>query len=927
MLINCTFPEKLRHLLHTLCRWLSLGKVPLFQQTDAFFLQRYVLLEHFVATLSLLRPIRSALNSKQFEHIISLGVDPWISFEEFHCPSQIYARLPLDRDQPSWWYIGSTIHSPLQREQSRIRKYSQLERGLDAFYEPALRIWHARQNFYRYFVAPLRHITDQRELRAYELELIKNFKPKLNHPHCNPILKQLRIHVQQYSLPSSTTGLIGNTVIQKYYDPNLPNDQCNLTVLWTRPADLYNLLYRLGSNTKDKFEVAKLLRSNMTSLALLYLMYRYCGQLDEPHRTQATTLVNKAIEFRGGHKPPTNIPMQLYSLSIDHHETHRSWLRQFLHEHSALFPWFHVPTTSVIHIKNPTWKTKVHNFHRFLREWDPDYEPPCQCGGPGFFEERHIRSSGHLFAPLLEVFPHATLSQLNLQGCTWPSSTQWMEQGQKSFYQWQQRWRLPNQFQDKWNLHLHLLWQEHERNLERNTDDHTNRFKRITQEIRMLKRYVLCPGVHHPHQTFIACPCHYHHLLKKTYFEADVFEQCIVGPLTLRDRLCEAAKQDLPRVAQSLINPEGTLPYAYILPKPSKGFEKARPIISYMLSWNAKLGQVIGTIVYELCRSIFGDLQLDRTVQTIITEIQHQFEQIPADVELNLQQQDLSGFFNSVPHSRMIDAVNFAVNHYSYEHGISLESTLSTSIAQEDRTQRIFRGRFRQAGRRYMNIKLSEIPTMVTFLLKNSYLTIGNHVFRQIQGASMGSQFAPALCGLVAAFQEYCFFKAFQGMKTFNRLLHNSRYVDNRVMMHFPDWRHHQPWDVFTRLDFYNPPILLEEVDDSEILGCHISTQQRSITIRQPLDLVTLRSGHSQDSDTAILSAFRARSLLIIRYTYPTTLIIPQIEDLLAIFERVHIRRRTLKPTLRTLTKFLKHRFLPDWQQYRRVRKDLLQLF
>ena len=140
MLTSCTFPEKVRHLLHNLCRWLSLGKVPLFQQTDAFFLRRYVHLEHFVATLSLLRPIRSALNSKQFEHIISLGVDPWISFDQFHCPSQIYARLPLDRDQPAWWYIGSTIHSPLQREQSRIRKYSQLERGLDAFYEPALRI-------------------------------------------------------------------------------------------------------------------------------------------------------------------------------------------------------------------------------------------------------------------------------------------------------------------------------------------------------------------------------------------------------------------------------------------------------------------------------------------------------------------------------------------------------------------------------------------------------------------------------------------------------------------------------------------------------------------------------------------------------------------------------------------------------------------
>ena len=128
-----------------------------------------------------------------------------------------------------------------------------------------------------------------------------------------------------------------------------------------------------------------------------------------------------------------------------------------------------------------------------------------------------------------------------------------------------------------------------------------------------------------PTQTFIACPCHYRHLLKKTYFEAEVFELCTIGPLTLRDRLCEAAKQELPRVAQPLINPEGTLPYAYFLHKPSKDFEKARPIISYTLSWNAKLGQVIGAIVYELCRSIFGELQLDRTVQVIIADIQRQF--------------------------------------------------------------------------------------------------------------------------------------------------------------------------------------------------------------------------------------------------------------------------------------------------------------
>ena len=826
-----------------------------------------------------------------------------------------------------WWYIGSTIHSPLYREQSRIRKYSQLERGIDAFYEPALRIWHAKKNFYQYFICPLRHIAHQRELRSYELEMIKSFRPKLNHPHCNPILKKLRIHVQQYTLPSTTLGLLGNTAIQKYYNNSIPNDQCTLTVLHSRPADLYNILYQLGSNTRAKFEVAKILRSGQTSLALLYLLHRYCGQLDEPHRTQATTLVTKAIQFQGGHPPPANIPIQLHSLSIDHRDLHRQWLRDFIHQNSNLFPWFHLPTTAVTFIKNPTWKPRVHNFHRFLREWDPDTEPSCQCGGQGFFDNKYIRTSGHLFAPLLDIFPLAELSHLNLQDCTWPTLQQWMEQGQKSFAQWQKRWRLPAHTQHQWNLHLHLLWQEHERHLHQGNDTRIQQARRVHTEIRMLRRYVLCPADHHPHQTFISCPCHYHHLLKKTYFEAEVFEPCQVGPMTLRDRLCEAAKQELSKTAQPLINPEGQLPYAYLLPKPSKQFEKARPIISYMLSWNAKLGQVIGTIVYELCRSIFGDHQLDRTVQDIIEDIQHQFSQIPTNVDLNLQQQDLSGFFNSVPHSRMIDAVTYAVNHYIVSNGLPPGSTLSTSIAREDRTQRIFRGKFRQAGRRYLNLQLTEIPTLVIFLLKHSYLTVGNHVFRQIQGASMGSQFAPALCGLVAAFQEYCFFKAFQGMKTFHRLLHNTRYVDNRIMMDFPGWRQHSPWDLFTALDFYNPPILLEEVDDSEILGCIISTDQRTITIRQPLDLVTLRSGNSQDSDVALLSAFRARALLIIRYVFPITLIIPQLEDLVAIFARKQIDKKQLTPTLKTILKFLKRRLGTDHHQYKYFRSQITNLF
>ena len=211
--------------------------------------------------------------------------------------------------------------------------------------------------------------------------------------------------------------------------------------------------------------------------------------------------------------------------------------------------------------------------HRFLKHWDPEQPPPCQCGGHAFFPSQTIRQTGHLFASMLDIFPYTCLAHLNLEDCAWPTSRQWMEQGQQTFYRWKERWKLPNRFKHMWDLALHQAWESHLLQLRKHTVLDVARHRSLHQEIRMMKRFVLCPADHHPHQTFVACPLHYHTLLQKTYFQTDVFEPCTVGPLALRDRLVQLAKQDLPTFLQSLINAEGTLPYAYILPKPSKAFE------------------------------------------------------------------------------------------------------------------------------------------------------------------------------------------------------------------------------------------------------------------------------------------------------------------------------------------------------------------
>jgi len=92
--------------------------------------------------------------------------------------------------------------------------------------------------------------------------------------------------------------------------------------------------------------------------------------------------------------------------------------------------------------------------------------------------------------------------------------------------------------------------------------------------------------------------------------------------------------------------------------------------------------------------------------------------------------------------------------------------------------KRIFRGRFRQAGRKYLALPLLQDirhrhVSTASFMLHCGMLCC----LADSRSASMGSHFAPALCGLVAAFQEYCFHRALQGMGTQQRLLDNSRYV------------------------------------------------------------------------------------------------------------------------------------------------------
>lgn len=212
----------------------------------------------------------------------------------------------------------------------------------------------------------------------------------------------------------------------------------------------------------------------------------------------------------------------------------------------------------------------------------------------------HHRRSGRLFALLLDVL---CLRSLIFNSPRWPTSKKWMEQGQKTFSRWSAKVFITLESpitlplgKSKSHLPEHSLHGQ------------------VEAEIDILKKKYFASGW--SSSSRLSWPALvFPHVVEEDILSsrrAEGFESCPVGALALRDQ----AKTDLPKLLHSLVDLEGTLPYAYITPMPSKLLRKPAKLVSAidMLPWNARFGQLVGTFVYELCPSIFGEVQPDHTV-------------------------------------------------------------------------------------------------------------------------------------------------------------------------------------------------------------------------------------------------------------------------------------------------------------------------
>ena len=123
------------------------------------------------------------------------------------------------------------------------------------------------------------------------------------------------------------------------------------------------------------------------------------------------------------------------------------------------------------------------------------------------------------------------------------------------------------------------------------------------------------------------------------------------------------------------------------------------------------LGSTTSRPCYSHCLGPYPSqcLPLD-TLPGILQKLTVLLQQLPDDADPVVYNQDLVGFFTSIPVSRILNAVRWAVTEYCLVKDVDLESTsFSVNLQEQDTKLRIWKGRPRKAAKRALLIHLSDI--------------------------------------------------------------------------------------------------------------------------------------------------------------------------------------------------------------------------
>jgi hypothetical protein len=249
-----------------------------------------------------------------------------------------------------------------------------------------------------------------------------------------------------------------------------------------------------------------------------------------------------------------------------------------------------------------------------------------------------------------------------------PSKTQFVQTSEVRFRRWAKHHHFPNinnlyiRFRD----FLQNAWAKHQAALH---EQPRWTFRDAKKLIQMLpKNYIIQCEDHAANHIMVFCPVIYHKMMVNTWLDETVFESVDHSIADSKKRIRDCAPPCVQKRYKKLVNFNQDLPYGYLLPKRKKQWLLGRTIIAYSASMVKRLLAILAKAIQMMIHCTWG-VHFGASMPLAWKAIHAAFQHHDSSRTILLYNQDLVGFFNSIPQEDILSSLHALVVEHTQQHG------------------------------------------------------------------------------------------------------------------------------------------------------------------------------------------------------------------------------------------------------------------
>ena len=276
-------------------------------------------------------------------------------------------------------------------------------------------------------------------------------------------------------------------------------------------------------------------------------------------------------------------------------------------------------------------------------------------------------------------------------------------------------------------------------------------------------------------------------------------------------------------------------------------FRKGRIIVSYLHAPFRKLLAGAAYAIQLIFRTVWHGLDL--SIPEIWRQVQQFLPDMPSSVTLLEFNDDLVGFFNSVPREMIVSELQRLIqDYYQQDTGVkifTIDLRKSTASAQRALPHRPRGGR----SRSLRTLEVQHLVSIVQLSFRTGVFVANHKCFQQVRGTCIGNQISPVLSSLPGILRERVWKHSLrlqliaQGLQLHHLFM--CRYVDTRLVLCDSQVSSGRAMREFWHSGFYGSSIELEEVSEHSFLGLQICMRNRTVLYQQPTSRLQIRHYNS----------------------------------------------------------------------------------